>query len=65
MEILLIQVKRNRGKEEIEGNKSEDIETRRAVILRPDIKYWDRMGIVAHTFNPALGETEAGVSLCV
>lgn len=28
MKILLIQVKRNRGKEEIEGNKSEDTETR-------------------------------------
>lgn len=62
MKILLIQIKTKRGKEEI---KRKETKSRRGVILRADIKCLDKVGIVAHAFNPALGETEAGVSLCV
>lgn len=52
-------------KEEVKRNKSADTKTRRSVILRPNITYWDKVGIVPHAFNPPLGETEAGVSLCI
>lgn len=65
MKILLIQVKEwGKGGNREEETK-EDTKSRMVMSLRPETKCWDKEDIVAHAFNPALGETEAGVSLCV